>query len=137
MVKTHEKTRKMTVLALFSAIIVILQIISTFIRFGQINITLALTPIIIGAALYGWKSGALLGFVFGLITVIAGIFGWDGGAVLPLLSLNPIATVIFLLLKGILAGIIAGLAYKAIAKKNKTAAAFTAEHPLHTCWILK
>ena len=54
-----QKTRRMTGLAIFSAIIVVIQIVCTFVRFGPFSITLALAPIIIGTALYGvvtWRD---------------------------------------------------------------------------------
>ena len=43
----------MTGLAIFTAIIVVLQVLCTFVRFGPFSITLALAPIIIGTAIYG------------------------------------------------------------------------------------
>jgi uncharacterized membrane protein len=101
--------------------IVVLQLIPTF--FGAtLPFTLALTPIIIGAALYGWREGAFLGFFFGLVCFLYAIFGWDaftGG----LLQFNFVVTTLLCLLKGAVAGAAAGLVYHPIAKKNKTAAA--------------
>ena len=57
--RASEKTRRLTGLALLTAIIVVLQIVASFIKFGPFSITLALAPIIIGAALYGPKAGAI------------------------------------------------------------------------------
>ena len=118
---TQAKTRKLTMLSLLCAMIVVLQLIPTF--FGTaLPFTLALTPIIIGAALYGWKEGAFLGFFFGLVVFLYAIFGWDpftGG----LLQFNFFVTVLLCFLKGAAAGAVAGLLYRPIAKKNKTAAA--------------
>ena len=119
---TKERTRKLTTLSLLCAMIVVLQLIPTF--FGSaLPFTLALTPIIIGAALYGWKEGAFLGFFFGLVCFLYAIFGWDaftGG----LLQFNFLITTLLCLLKGAAAGAVAGLLYHPIAKKNKTVAAF-------------
>ncbi|MBO7169947.1 MAG: ECF transporter S component [Clostridia bacterium] len=118
----NEKTRKLTTLSLLCAMIVVLQLIPTF--FGAaLPFTLALTPIIIGAALYGWKEGAFLGFFFGVVVFLYAIFGWDaftGG----LLQFNFLITTLLCLLKGAAAGAVAGLLYHPIAKKNKTVAAF-------------
>ncbi len=118
---TQEKTRKLTMMSLLCAMIVVLQLIPTF--FGAaLPFTLALTPIIIGAALYGWREGAFLGFFFGLVCFLYAIFGWDaftGG----LLQFNFAITTLLCLLKGAAAGAVAGLLYHPIAKKNKTAAA--------------
>ena len=59
--RASEKTRRLTGLALMTAIIVVLQVVASFVKFGPFTITLALAPILIGAALYGPKAGACLG----------------------------------------------------------------------------
>ena len=66
-------TQRMAGLAIFTAIIVVLQVLCTFVRFGPFPITLALAPIIIGAAVYGSSAGALLGGVFGTVVLLTGI----------------------------------------------------------------
>ena len=50
--RASEKTRRLTGLALMTAIIVVLQVVASFVTFGPFTITLALAPILIGAALY-------------------------------------------------------------------------------------
>lgn len=120
------KTRKMTGLAIFSAIIVVLQIISTFVKFGPFSITLSLAPIIIGAAIYGVGAGAFLGFVFSAVVVITGILGWDGGFIMMLMGISPIGLLITALGKGTLAGWVSGLVYKAVSKKNELLGVITA-----------
>ena len=122
---SHEKIRKLTMYAILAAITIVLQIFCTFIKIGPFPITLALTPIIIGAAIYGPKCGAFLGFVFSATVFIMGI-GPDGGTLVPMLQYNLIATVILCFLKGTAAGGIAGLVYKPIAKKSPLAATFAA-----------
>lgn len=112
------KTRKLAGLAIFTAIIVVLQILCTFVRFGPFSITLALAPIIIGAAVYGAGSGAYLGFVMGLVVLITGICGWDGGTVNYLMNINAFATIVLCLLKSIVAGWAAGAIYKIFARKS-------------------
>ena len=95
------RTRKLTGLAIFTAVIVVLQILCTFVRFGPFSITLALTPIVIGAAVYGAGSGAFLGFVMGLVVLITGILGWDGGTVNYLISINAVSTILLCMLKAL------------------------------------
>ena len=73
--RASEKTRRLTGLALMTAIIVVLQVVASFVKFGPFPITLALAPIIIGAALYGPKAGAYLGGVFGIVVLLACILG--------------------------------------------------------------
>lgn len=112
------KTKKLTELTMLAAIVVVLTIFSTFIKFGPFSITLALVPIIIGGVLYGAEGGALLGFVFSLVVLITGLFGWDGGTVMMLIGIRPLAAILICLLKGTLAGWVAALVYRAAAKKN-------------------
>lgn len=105
--RASEKTRRLTGLALMTAIIVVLQVVASFVKFGPFTITLALAPILIGAALYGPKAGACLGGVFGAVVLLACILGWDpGGAILW--NANPFLTALVCLGKGILAGLAAG-----------------------------
>lgn len=112
------RTRKLAGLAIFTAIIVVLQILCTFVRFGPFSITLALAPIIIGAAVYGAGSGAFLGFVMGFVVLVTGICGWDGGTVNYLMSINAFATIVLCLLKSVIAGWAAGAVYKILARKS-------------------
>lgn len=120
--KQHDNVRRMTGLAIFTAIIVVLTVLCNFVRFGPFSITLALAPIIIGTALYGKGAGAYLGGVFGAVVIITGLLGWDGGTVMYLMSINPIGVIIICLGKGIAAGFFAGLAYESMSKKSEKGA---------------
>lgn len=108
----HERIRKLTGIALFSAIVVILQLLGSFIKFGQFSISLVLIPIVVGAAVYGMGAGAWLGFIFGVTVLISG----DAAM---FLAVNPAGTVITVLLKGILAGLLVDIVYRALKKVNK------------------
>lgn len=111
----NTKTQKIVGIGLFTAIVVALQLLASSIKFGPFSITLVLAPIVIGAALYGIGAGAWLGVAFGVSVLISG----DSAA---FMTINPAGTVVTVLLKGILAGLVAGLIYKALEKKNKTVA---------------
>lgn len=113
------KTQKVVGMGLFTAIIVALQMLASAIKFGPFSITLVLAPIVIGAALYGIGAGAWLGLTFGVTVLISG----DAAA---FLTINPIGTVITVIAKGMVAGIVAAVIYKAIEKKNKTVAVVAA-----------
>ena len=119
-------TRRLTGLAIFTALIIVLQVLCTFVRFGPFSITLALAPMIIGAAMYGRRAGAYLGLVFGLVVLITGLFGWDGGVVMLLLSRSVIGCVLICTVKGAAAGWAAGLIYELISKKSDLGAVITA-----------
>lgn len=104
-------TRTLTGMALFTAIVVVLQFLGAFVRFGPFSISLVLIPIVVGAALYGPAAGAWLGFVFGLVVLLSG----DAAA---FLAVNPLGTILTVLVKGAGAGFLAGLVYRALEKVN-------------------
>lgn len=118
-------TRKLTTLAIFTALIIALQLLSNVAKVGPVSITLSLVPIVVGAALYGVGAGAYLGFVFGLVVLICCVVGMDiGGNILW--NTNPLFTAVICLAKGMAAGAAAGAVYRALAGKNRTAAAVCA-----------
>jgi uncharacterized membrane protein len=112
------KTQRMVGIAIFTAIVVVLQLLGAFIRVGGFNISLVLIPIVVGAAVYGPGAGAFLGGVFGLVVTIACITGSDPSGAL-LFGVNPFLTIVTCMGKGILAGLAAGAVYRAIAKPQK------------------
>lgn len=118
--------RRQVGLSLFAAIIVVLSVLGNFVRFGPFPITLALAPIIIGAAVYGSSAGALLGGVFGAVVLLSGILGWDGGTVMLLMGINPFGCILICIGKGILAGYLSGIVYRLIAKKSALGGVITA-----------
>lgn len=111
---------------ILGALIVVLALLGNTVRFGPFPITLALVPIIIGAALYGANMGAQLGGFFGLMTLIIGLSGFDGGTVIYLMGISPVACVAVCVLKGVAAGWFSGLAYTAVARKNENLAVIVA-----------
>lgn len=121
-----DKTARLVTLAVLTALIIVLQVVSNFIKFGPVQITLALTPIIIGAAMYGMWAGVYLGAVLGVVILVWGLSGLDGGFVMALMSINPVLTVVVCLLKTAIAGFVAGIVFKAIAKKHDLVASFVA-----------
>ena len=118
----------MTALSLLTALVAVLACLGNFIKIGPFPITLTLCPIIIGAALYGPSAGALLGFVFGVVTLITGILAWDGGAYMMLVNANAFWAVLLCLSKGTAAGWISGLVYRAAAGRKIVRRAFPSEN---------
>ena len=100
----REKTRALVGTGILTAIVAVLQALSVGIKFGPFSVTFVLIPIVVGAALYGYKSGAWLGFVFGAVVLFT-----DAAA---FMAINVPGTIITCLSKGILAGLCAGLFYK-------------------------
>ena len=105
-------TKTMVLGAVLTALVVILQFLGAFIKFGPFSISLVLVPIVIGCATCGISVGSWLGLVFGIAVLIS------GDAAL-FLAVNPIGTVITVLLKGTLCGLLSALTYKTLEKKNR------------------
>jgi uncharacterized membrane protein len=115
--KALAKTSRMVGVAIFAAMVIVLTLVATYIKFGPFSITLALTPIVVGAALYGPSAGLWLGGAFGAMVLAGCITGGDpGGAYLW--GINPLFTAVICLGKGLGAGFVSAHVYSAIAKKN-------------------
>lgn len=102
-------TRTLVGLGLLTAIVIVLQYLGAFIRFGTFSVSLVLMPIVVGAALFGIGAGAWLGLVFGLVVLLSG----DAN---PFMTINPFGTIVTVLAKGVLAGAVSGLVYTALSK---------------------
>ena len=111
----------MTYLAIFTALVVVLQTVFAPLIGAATGLSpaLVLIPIVLGVSICGLGAGAWLGAVFSFIVM------FDPTTV-PFLQFNPVATVLLVFLKGMGSGIIAGSLFKLIEKKNKYVAIFTA-----------
>ena len=129
MVKS-QKTSEMVKMALFVALIILLSVTPLgYIPLGAINATTIQMPVIIGAVLFGWKKGAVLGGVFGLTSLIKNtiqpnltsfvfspfvpVFGEESGSFLA---------IIISLFPRIMIGVVAALVFALLTKFkiNKT-----------------
>lgn len=110
MEKTNTRTLAMA--SVLTALTVLLQYMGSFIKLGPFSISLVLIPIVIGSATCGVKTGAWLGFVFGGVVLLS-------GDATVFLAVDALGAVITVLAKGILCGLLAGLAFKAVNKLTK------------------
>ena len=113
--------RKLTYLAMLTALVVVLQVMIAPLIGAATGLSpaLVLIPIVLGVAICGVWAGAWLGGVFSFIVM------FDPTTV-PFLEYNPFLTVLLVFLKGIGSAVIAGLVFKLIAKKNKYVGIFAA-----------
>lgn len=114
-----ETQRKLVYTAMLAALVVVLQ---TFVSIplGMFTITLTLVPIMLGAILFGPASGAFLGGVFGVTVAVQVITGAAGALSSAMLLQAPVVTIVLCLLKGIAAGWVAGIVYRALTKLEKS-----------------
>ncbi len=119
MTTTNQRTVRLVQLALFTAIIAVMNFTPIgYIQFTGIAITLLGIPVTVGAIFLGPVSGAILGAVFG-ITSFARCFGLDPfGAVL--LGINPVLTFILCMIPRILMGWLTGLIFQGMKKIDRT-----------------
>lgn len=117
--KSKTDTKRLVGLGLFTAIVVILQMLGSFIRFGTFSVSLVLIPIAVGAAFYGTAAGMWLGFVFGAVVLLSG----DASL---FLAVNPLGTLFTVLVKGIFAGLAAGLCFRLLRGRGETVATLVA-----------
>jgi len=115
-----NNVKRIASIAIFSALIIVLQVLSAMLaRFTALpfSITLTLIPIVVGSAVYGARTGAFLGGVFGAVVLVLCIAGMDPGGNILWLA-NPVLTAALCFVKGIAAGFAAGACYALFAKKN-------------------
>lgn len=111
--KRKISTEKLVLVAIFTALVAILSYLGGFIKIGGFaSISLTLIPVVLGAAMCGPWAGAWLGGVSGAV-----FFMTPDAAFW--LSLSVHGTIITVLLKGILAGLCAGLIYKILERFNR------------------
>lgn len=108
----NGKIKRMVGISIMSAIVVVLQLLGSFIKFGPVSISLVLIPIVVGAAMYGPGAGAILGGVFSVVVLLQPDTAFFYGV-------SVIGTVVTVLVKGTLAGWLAGVGYKALSGVNQ------------------
>ncbi len=112
-------TRTMVLGAMLTALVVVLQMMGGFIRFGTFQVSLVLLPIVIGAATCGVGVGAWLGLVFGVVVLL-------NGDASPFLAIHVPGTVITVLAKGTACGAVAAVTFKLLEKVNRYLAVLVA-----------
>ncbi len=115
--KSMKRTKTLVGMAIFTALVVVLQLMGAVIRIGPFAPSLVLIPIVIGAAVYGAGAGAWLGAVFGVVVLAMCITGADAGGFM-MFEQNALATALICLGKGTAAGFAAGLTYRTLEKVN-------------------
>lgn len=112
----RKKIQKLTVLSVLAAITAIVAFVP--LKTLGLEITFTMIPVAIGAILYGPSGGAVLGAVFGAVSFLQCLGYSPFGA--ALLAINPVFTFIVCVPTRILAGLLAGLIYKALKSGCKS-----------------
>lgn len=113
MTQNRKRIQNLALLALLTAIVAVLSYFGGFIKIGGLaSISLTLIPVVLGAALCGPFAGAWLGAVSGVIFFLTADAVFWFGLSIP-------GTVITVLVKGALSGLLAGFAYTLLEKYNR------------------
>lgn len=115
----RNHTRVLVLCAVLTALVVVLQMMGTFVRLGPFQIALVLVPIVIGAATCGIWMTTWLGLVFGAVVLL-------NGDAATFLAVDVAGTIITVLLKGVACAFAAGVAYKLLEKYNRYLAVIVA-----------
>ena len=110
--KRGISTQMLTMGSILTAIVVVLQLVAKFTTgFLPVTISLSLIPIVIGAAKCHPLMGGWLGLVSGA-TILLSL------SAEPFFTLNPWATILIVLVKGVASGLLAGLVYRLLKNVN-------------------
>lgn len=124
--KKFFSAKNIAYLGILLALVIVLQCFASAIPVGGgVQLNLSLIPIVLGAIMFGMVGGAFLGLACGIVVLIQVV-------TLPQLfyttiwTYSPVLTSFTCLLKTTVAGLVAGLLYKVIAKKIPLVAVFVA-----------
>ncbi|MBR2620833.1 MAG: ECF transporter S component [Clostridia bacterium] len=118
--KRAMSTKTMVLMAMLTALVVILTYAGSFIRLSpMVTVSLTLVPIVLGAVLCGVWGGSWLGLVNAIVILASGQAAFFFG-------ISPAGTVVVVLAKGTLCGLAAALLYRLISRRNKYVAVVTA-----------
>ncbi len=123
--RNYFTAKRITGLAVLLALVIVLQMFGGYFKIGATTLSFVLVPIVLAGLLYGPIEGGVLGFAFGLVVIIQGASGTDLFTMI-LLQDHPVWTVLLCVVKGTAAGVLSGLAYRLLQKKNGYAAVYTA-----------
>lgn len=112
--------------AILLALVIVLQLFASAIPMFGITLNFSLIPIVLAGIFFGMWGGGALGLVSGLITfIVTAVMGREPATAF-LFQANPAVLTLVCLGKTTVAGFVAGLLYRLIAKKNRLAAAYVA-----------
>ena len=95
------------------ALMIILQIIGNYLQIGPVNISISLVAVVLAAVLGGPLSGAIDGFFNGVMALLS------PSTIAVFMPVSPVGTVLACLLKCTLAGLVSGIIFNLLKKKNK------------------
>ena len=115
--RKYFSAKRVTGLAVLLALVIVLQWFGSYFKIGATSLSFVLVPIVLAGVLYGAIAGGIMGLAFGAVVLVQALTGVDGFTLI-LIEDHPVWTVLLCVVKGTAAGVVSGLLYKWIAKKN-------------------
>lgn len=111
--------RNVALLGVLIALAVVLQIFASGISIFGITMNFSLIPIALASILMGWIGGGIIGLVCGLVVFITSAVMGQEPSTAFFFQVNPVILSLMCIGKTTIAGIVCGLLYKLISKKNE------------------
>lgn len=114
--------KNVALLGILIALVIVLQLFASAIPMFGITLNFSLIPIALAGILMGWIGGAIVGFSCGLVVFITmAVLGQEPSTAF-LFQTDPVILTIMCIGKTTLAGIVSGLLFKIIEKRNSALA---------------
>lgn len=124
--KRFFSARNISYLAVLLALVVVLQLFASAIPMFGVTLNFSLIPIILAGMFCGWIGGGILGFASGMVTFItAAVLGREPSTAF-LFQADPVVLTLICIGKTTVAGAVAGLVFRPVARLNSYAGAYTA-----------
>ena len=114
--------RNVALLGILIALVIVLQLFASAIPMFGVTLNFSLIPIALAGILMGYLGGAIVGFACGLVVFITMAVMGQEPSTAYFFQTNPVILTLMCIGKTTIAGLVSGLFYKLIEKKNKTIA---------------
>ena len=111
-------SKNVALLGVLTTLVIVLQLFGSSIPMFGITLNFSLIPIALAGILLGYLGGAIVGFVCGLVVFIATAVMGGEPVTANLFQTDPVILTTMCIGKTTVAGLVSGLLYKLISKRN-------------------
>lgn len=115
-------SKNVALLGILTALVIVLQLFGSSIPMFGITLNFSLIPIALAGILLGYLGGAIVGFVCGLVVFITTAVMGGEPVTANLFQTDPVILTTMCIGKTTVAGLVSGLLYKLISKRNNLVA---------------
>ena len=110
--------RNVALLGILIALVIVLQLFASAIPMFGVTLNFSLIPIALASILLGWYGGAIVGCACGMVVWITMAVLGQEPSTAALFQVNPVILTIMCIGKTTVSGLVAGLVFKGLSKKN-------------------